>query len=137
MNTQTLETKPSQLPDISHAKPLTDADKPLIDELINVLRRHDALDRFGLTLLHQHFDISEDEVLLETTDRQSREQLIRPVWKSDLESVEYTETSWRLDTGRPMMACVCVYESDGKGGRTHTGHYSRGAFPPPRQQSVA
>lgn len=137
MKTNTLgSTKQNRLPDISEALRRTDADQPLMDDLIAVLRRHNALDRFGITLLHQHFDIADDEVLLETTDVRSREQLIRPVKKSSLEGIDYTETSWRLDSGSPMMACVCVYSSDGKGGRVHDGHYSRGTFPETKPETM-
>lgn len=124
-----MPTKPQScevLPDISEAEPLSENDQALVSDLVDVLRRHNAVGRFGLTLLHQHFPVGEDEVMLETTDRAAREQLLRPVKKVELEGVDYKETSWRLDSGTPLMACVCVYVSDGQGGKIHTGHYSRG-----------
>ena len=138
MNTTTLEPqKTNRLPDVSEARTRTEADKPLMDELVSVLRKHNALDRFGLTLLHQHFDIADDEVLLETTDIANREQLIRPVKKSSLEGINYTETSWRLDSGTPMMGCICVYADDGRGGKEHQGHYNRGTLPQPQPKPTA
>lgn len=115
--------KMKTLPDITEAKPLGSADKPLVDELVALLKKHNALDRFGITLLHQHFPISEDEVLVENVDTGARTQLIRPMKKNELGSLNYTETSWRLDSGEPMMACVCV-----KSGDDHS-HQSRGRKP--------
>ncbi len=108
------------LPDISKVTPLSEADKPLIDDIVTVLKKHGAQHRFGLTLLHQHFDISPDEVLVESTDVKARTQTIKPDKKVNLKSLPVTETSWRLDTGKPMMACVCV-----KMGDSHS-HQSRG-----------
>ncbi len=108
------------LPDISEAQPLNKNDKPLVDEIVSVLKKHNALDRFGLTLLHQHFTVAEDEVLVESVDTEARLQSIRPLKKIELGELNYTETSWRLDSGEPMMACVCV-----KTQNSHS-HQSRG-----------
>lgn len=111
----------SQLPHISEARPLQNSDHKLIEEITEVLKKHDALSRFGLVLLHQHFPINhETEVLVESTDEEGRVQMTRPVPKKELSSLEYTETSWRFDTGEPLMACVCV-----KGPWGHS-HYGRG-----------
>ena len=112
MKTQSI----TPLPDINEVKPLSEEDQPLVDELVAVLEKHNALGRFGITLLHQHFSIKEDEVLLETTDRKKRTQLIRPVKMEDVESLDYTETSWRLDTGEAAMRCICLVQ-----GGEHTG----------------
>lgn len=99
------------LHDINDARPLTESDSQMVDEVIAVLRKYDALDRFGLSLLHKHFDISEDEVLMETTDLVERTQLIRPISKSQLENLTYMETAWRLDSGKAVMGCNCVTDS--------------------------
>jgi len=98
----------TSLRNVNEVKPLNDADASMVEEVVAVLRKHNALDRFGLMLLHQHFDIADDEVLLETTDIESRTQLIRPVPKSTLEAMEYIETSWRLDSGSAVMHCACA-----------------------------
>lgn len=110
----------AEIPDISEVSPLSDADRPMVDEIVGVLRKHNALNRFGLTLVHKHFEVADDEVMVESTDVQSRTQTIVPVKKSELPNLDYTETSWRLDTGAPMMACVCI-----KFGSEHS-HQSRG-----------
>lgn len=103
----------SPLPHISEAIPLSGEDKPLVDEIVRVLKKYKAERRFGLSLLHQHFDIGSDEVLVESTDEKGRIQTIKPEKKSSLAGLPVTETSWRLDTGKPMMACVCISYADG------------------------
>lgn len=112
MDATQVAATPNALVDISEVSPMSDADQELFGELHEVLKKHNALRRFGITLLHQHFEISPDEVLLETTDRQSRTQTIRPVLKAGIHDLEYIETSWRLDTGKPLMACICVNDPD-------------------------
>jgi hypothetical protein len=96
------------LPDIGAVEPLNEKNAPVMAELYEVLKRHGALGRFGVTLLHQHFDIAEDEVLLERTDPVSRRQVIEPVKINTLDGKNPIQTSWRLDTGMPSMYCVCV-----------------------------
>jgi hypothetical protein len=108
----------NSLRDINDVTPLTEADAPLVDEIVAVLAKYNALERFGLMLLHQHFAVTQDEVLLETTDVTGRTQIIRPVPKSTLESMEYIETSWRLDSGHPVMHCSCATDHG-----THTGQH--------------
>ncbi len=110
-----------QLADIGAVQGLSADDGMLMQELYEVLRKHGALQRFGITLLHQHFELAPDEVLLESTDRASRIQTIEPIRLSEVNALDAIETSWRLDTGRPVMACVCV-----KYGPNEHQHQSRG-----------
>lgn len=98
----------ARLPDISAVKPLSEKDETCMKEIAEVLRRHGCLDRFGVTLLHTHFPIAEDEMLVESCDKAARKLTISPVKKSELHGLDYTETSWDLATGTPQMACVCV-----------------------------
>lgn len=106
------------LPHVREVAPLSDADKPLIDEMTAVLAKHGALGRFGLTLLHRHFDIGDDEILVETTDEAGRTQTVRPVLREDIASEPYLVTSWHLGLRGPVMACVCMVSEGG-----HTGEH--------------
>lgn len=108
------------LPDISEVGPLTDDDLACMDEIGAVLRRHGRLDRFGVTLLHKHFPVTDKEMLVESCDPDTRTLTIRPTEKSELDDLNYTVTSWHLGSGKPQMACVCVYD-----GANHS-HQSRG-----------
>jgi|SRR3989344_4881957 len=111
----------SRLPDIDRVRPKTKEDDGLFRELAGVLERHNALDRFGINLLHTHFPINEGEVLLETTDRKTREQVIRPVSLDAIQRQGILETSWRLGpNGDVRMACHCLMTPDGS---SHQGHY--------------
>ena len=94
-------------------RPASEEDTQVFQELYHVLEKHNALRRFGITLLHQHFDIADDEVLLETTDLKARIQMIQPVKKKELDGVRHIETSWRLDTGKPVMGCACIDTGSG------------------------
>ncbi len=105
---------------IADVQQRSDEDDALFRELADVMKKHNALDRFGITLLHRHFDIQQGEVLLETTDVPSRVQTIEPVKEETLAGMPYVETSWRLGDGWVAMACVCV-----KYGDDHS-HQSRG-----------
>ena len=54
----------AKLPTIDEVVPVGPDDEACINEIRSVLARHNALQRFGITLLHKHFDITDDEVLL-------------------------------------------------------------------------
>lgn len=98
---------------------MSENDKPLFDELHLVLKKHGALRRFGVTLLHQHFMIEDDEVLLEVSNRPERTQVTRPVKRSSLNET-HIETAWRLDSGRPLSVMNCVPQPDGTHQERHS-----------------
>jgi hypothetical protein len=108
----------SQLPTLSEVPPFSSDDEACISDLVEVLRKHNRLDRFGLTLLHQHFQVGSDEVLVEECDPARKTLTTKPVKKTALDSVDFRETSWRLDTGRAVMHCVCI-NFPGTGGHSH------------------
>ncbi|MFN9109197.1 MAG: hypothetical protein ACK5XN_03840 [Bacteroidota bacterium] len=110
----------NDLLDISEVQPLSDRDQPLVDEIYQVLKKHNALKRFGLTLLHKHFDITKDEMLIESVDPITRTQTVKPYKKNELAGYDFIETAWRLDTGKAVMDCKCI-----KFGDDHS-HQTRG-----------
>ena len=97
------------LPDADSAQPLGDDDLQLVAELRELLARHDALDRFGLVLLHSHFELTPDEVLVETVDREARTLSVRPVNREELKGGSLLPTSFRLDrpsgAAEPIQFC--------------------------------
>jgi hypothetical protein len=100
----------SGLPDINDVRPITADDKAVMDEVRAVLEKHGALERFGLTLLHSHFRVDDDEVLAESVDPEARTLTIRPVPKERIPAdAEAVVTSWRLDapdgTPQPLQRC--------------------------------
>lgn len=102
----------ASLPDIGEVPALSPEDSACMDEIVSVLRKHGGLRRFGITLLHQHFDIAADEVLIEECDPESRTLKIAPAPRATLENLTFKETAWRLDSGKPVMSCVCRVDPD-------------------------
>lgn len=86
---------------------LDDADKACLREVAQVLKRYGREWRFGVNLLHSHFDIGEDEILIETSDPNDKSLWIRPIAKSELSGQEVVATAWCLATGEPQMGCLC------------------------------
>lgn len=91
------------LPDIDQVEPVSAADDAIFAEIRTVLERHGALSRFGVTLLHQHFDISDDEALVESVDKVNRVLTTSPAPKNG--GVPTVETSWRLDSPDGTRRC--------------------------------
>ncbi|MEU8684755.1 hypothetical protein [Streptomyces sp. NPDC048611] len=71
MPTQTSPASHS-LPRFEDAEPLGPQDAEFARDIQAVLKKHGNLDRFGLVLLHDHFSVDSDEVLVETNDPQAR-----------------------------------------------------------------
>ncbi|AKJ10980.1 hypothetical protein ACWGLF_09285 [Streptomyces puniciscabiei] len=62
----------SPLPRFEEAEGLGPQDTEFVKDLVAVLAKYGNLDRFGLCLLHDHFPLSADEVLVETNDPEAR-----------------------------------------------------------------
>jgi hypothetical protein len=60
------------LPRFEEVEGLGPRDTEFVRDLVEVLERHGNLDRFGLCLLHDHFPVEADEVVVETNDPATR-----------------------------------------------------------------
>ena len=78
----------SELPHINNIKEFSLDDAQCLREVYQVLKRYNQHNRFGIALLHKHFEINEDEALLETTNETERTQTIRPIKKSQIAGEE-------------------------------------------------
>ncbi len=96
--------------DISEVIEFSETDKDCFREVRDVLKKHDALNRFGLTLIHSHFDLADDEILLETTDIIGRTQTVQAVKKKDIKEEDVIITNWVLTEGEAvsMRRCACA-----------------------------
>ncbi|WEO95517.1 hypothetical protein A6P39_016640 [Streptomyces sp. FXJ1.172] len=82
------------LPRFEEAEGLGPQDAEFVRDLVAVLARHGNLNRFGLCLLHDHFPIAADEILVETNDSRAR-TLHAHVEKTD--TTRHTKASqWRF-----------------------------------------
>lgn len=109
MNTQLEPINWNDLDDLDEASsPFSVSDQACLDEIRQVLERNGKTRRFGITLLHKHFDLANDEVLLETPNPTDRTLSTRVMKVSELEEVSHDCTAWRFDGGtiRPMWACA-------------------------------
>lgn len=62
----------SSLPRFEEAEPLGPRDAAFVQDLVAILEKHGNLERFGLCLLHEHFPLAADEILVEAADAESR-----------------------------------------------------------------
>lgn len=92
-------------PHFEDLQPFGPADEECINEIREVLRRHDKLNRFGLSLLHEHFEMSDDEVLKEIYDPQTQTMTITAVKEASLEGQPTITTLINVGTGRPIQKC--------------------------------
>lgn len=114
-----LKLEPTQLNHFHHineVRPIDDADEACLIEVEQVLDRHGALDRFGLILLHGHFPVAEDEILVETCDQKTRTLTSRPIKRASVtQRPEFVQTVWTFGK-QPARACqkFCPTDSSGK-----------------------
>lgn len=93
----------SAVPDISEVAHLTAEDRYCLHEIRDVLSRHGCLDKFGVNLIHKHFDIAPDEILIETIDVENRTLTVQPMRREA--SPNAIETQWQLGTGDAVVVC--------------------------------
>ena len=106
-----------EMPDVNDVEPRNANDEVVFREVREVLQRHGALQRFGLTLNHRHFDLQPGEVIFESTDTENRRQIIEPR-KADevLGGSRVLETQWMFDRPDGTVLCVgfCNYNNGHK-----------------------
>ncbi len=102
-NASTIEYK--SLQDIDDISPLGNeaGDAECLEAISEILQRFGKSDRLGVTLLHRHFDLSEDEVLMEFCDSRNRVLTTRPMKKS--EAGNSIETVWTFPDKKTTRVC--------------------------------
>jgi hypothetical protein len=110
----------SRLDNINNVRPIDEGDTACLNEIRDVLAKHDCLRRFGVSLLHSHFDLADDEMLLETTNVAKREHWVRPVKKAAMAEMglEAQTTVLCFDDLGYSQNCGCLRDKDG-----HTGDH--------------
>lgn len=113
------------LPNINEVSSISEADEACLQEIKTVLQKHKRLFKFGIALLHTHFAINDDEIMLETCDVEKRTLVSKPVKKELLNDGNSIETIWRFDVEGKNSACWNKCWKTSKG---HTSQHE--AFPP-------
>jgi hypothetical protein len=103
------------LADIDAVPALNDDDMACLSDIRDILRKHGKLDRFGVNLLHSHFPIAEDEVLVEACDDEARTLTMHVKPKDVLASPDLKATAWRLSDGEAMLGCYSACVAAGGG----------------------
>ncbi len=100
---------PHLSPDLTDIEPVGDRDRACLEEVRAVLARHGYLDRFGLTLLHDHFALDDSELLVETCDHDLRTLTIAPEVVDGADSeFRLIATNWRFSPeGDVIAGLVC------------------------------
>jgi len=95
-------------------------DEACFKELREVLARHDRLDRFGVMLMHHHFEVADDEIMVEECDEENRVLISRPQKVATIAAGSAIQTNWRLDSDLATAKCmqICTYNSDNEHIRT-------------------
>jgi hypothetical protein len=70
-----------------------------LNEVSDLFKKHHMLDRIGLCLLHQHYDIRPNEILVETTESQNRITTLQPVDAISADRANLLETAWKVEIG--------------------------------------
>jgi hypothetical protein len=115
----------NRLPGIENAGRRLDSEAGLFGEVGQLLKRHGVEQKYGLALLHKHFDLAGDEVLMEYTDIENRTLITRPAPLSEVSAGNAVETVWSLDSGTMTTVCVgfCYYyPRTGEHGVKHDQH---------------
>ena len=109
--------------DLADVPPLSEPDFECMREIREVLLKHGKVDSFALHLVHKHFDLQEDEILVEYNDAGPREQYFRVEKATEDILTNSIPTTWALDSVRPSARCVCATrQGQGHLGRHETGH---------------
>lgn len=113
-----------RLPYVEDVEPLNDKDYAVLRELGAVLTRYGMAERFGVCLLHKHFDIAPDEELLEESDAETRVSILR-VQPAQPQQTDSVETMWRF-AGTPTAVTKCVIRCLKTGNSHPRGHVKEG-----------
>lgn len=104
----------SKLADLHDVSPLGGDDMECMRAVRAVLKQFNKLDRFALHLIHKHFEIADDEVLVEYSNAENREQIMRAEKRDSADARDAVPTTWILkDEMQAMATCVCATRSDG------------------------
>jgi hypothetical protein len=96
----------ASLRDIDEVEPINATDSDCLTEIRDVLMKHGKLERFGVALLHSHFPLGDDEIMLETADPTSRTLTLAAVKEADAGNNK-VGTIWVLRDDEPSTMSWC------------------------------
>lgn len=96
----------SHLKDIDDVVPINNNDADCLTEIRDVLKKYGNMSRFGIALLHSHFALADDEIMLESSDTDNRTLVSKPV-KESLAGGSNIGTVWMLGEGDVTTMSWC------------------------------
>lgn len=112
--TQMQAVQMNSFPHINEVHGLCSADDECMAEVQAVLSKHGKTGKFGLTLLHKHFELRENEILVEHCDEVSRVLTCKPISISEIPSGQLIQTVWRFtEAGERVSVRDCVKTFNG------------------------
>jgi hypothetical protein len=91
--------------DLREVEPLNEGDSACLKEVGEILKKHGKLDRFGISLLHKHFNLAPNEVLVEYNNPGARVLIIKPERQEETEHT--TETMWVFRDAQDGLQISC------------------------------
>jgi hypothetical protein len=122
MNIVPLAFAVNRLTGIDQVERRLDSEVRLFREVRDLLRRYGVERKYGLALLHKHFDLADDEVLVEYADIENRTLITKPAPRSEASARNAVETIWSLESGNVTTSCALFcyyYPSTGKHEQKH------------------
>ncbi len=92
----------NNLLDIDDVSPYSEEDVKVIAQLGKVLIAHNMHQRFGISLIHKHYDLKENEIVLETTSEQNAKEFSMSVASFDNQS-DVLPSMWRFVAGNTKI----------------------------------
>jgi hypothetical protein len=92
---------------IQDVQPFGKQDEQCLAEIQQVLERHGLTSRFGVALLHKHFAVEGDEILVERTELEERRLVTDCVKVTDAKALNLITTVWRFDNGVRYGCSFC------------------------------
>jgi hypothetical protein len=108
-----------KLDDLHDTAPLDNGDMECMRAVREVLLKFGKVERFALHLVHKHFDLADDEILVEYSNANTREQYFKPEKAGSENAKDAIPTTWMLRDMESSVICVCA--------RTENGHQARHA----------
>ncbi|MBK6545758.1 MAG: hypothetical protein IPG12_10875 [Saprospiraceae bacterium] len=116
----------NELCDIQEVALITEDDSNCLAELKEIIVKHGKENKFGISLLHKHFDLLENEMLVETINIKDRVLTTKPVYADEQRKNSLVQTVWCFSKDQSFSkACESFCPKDDKGRhRGYKDHYS-------------
>ena len=97
----------NELSHLTSETSIDETDEKCLEEVRSVLERYGRISKFGMALLHKHFEVHEGEVLVEYPDSKNRTLLTQAFTEEQTKSMNLMPTIWRFDGGTGYGCSYC------------------------------